>query len=69
MWIRVGGGNQPMWIIIKIYIIGIKSANVDKGGGGKMLIHEMWIKRRCCFFKPSLIASKTDKTAEHVIGE
>ena len=34
MWIRVGGGNQPMWIIIKIYNIGIKSANMDKGEGG-----------------------------------
>ena len=33
MWIRVGGGGQPMWIIFKFYNIIIKSANMDKGGG------------------------------------
>ena len=50
MWIRVGGGrgsadadNNYMYNII------IKSANMDKGGGGggwegKTLIHKMWIK-------------------------
>ena len=32
--------------MIKFYNIIIKSANVDKGGGGKTLIHKMWIKRR-----------------------
>ena len=35
MWMRAGGGGgQPMWIIFKCYNIIIKSANVDKGGGG-----------------------------------
>ena len=33
MWIRVGGGGQPMWIIIKFYYIIFKSANMDNGGG------------------------------------
>ena len=52
MWIRAGGGvGQPMWIIIKFYNIIIKSANVDKGGG-KTLIHKMWIKRRVFFIEP-----------------
>ena len=51
MWIRAGGGGgQPIWIILKFYNIIIKSANVDKRGGGKTLIHKMWIKRRG-FFK------------------
>ena len=31
----------------------IKSADVDKGGGGKTLIHKMWIKNMF-FFNPSL---------------
>ena len=56
MWIRAGGGGwgQLMWIILKSYNIIIKSANVDKGGGGgKTLIHNMWIKRRI-LFNPSL---------------
>ena len=53
MWIRAGGGTQPMWIIIKFHNIIIKFANVDKGGGGKTLIHKMWIKRPV-FFYPSL---------------
>ena len=44
-----GGGGQPMWIILKFYNIIIKSANMDKGGGGKTLIHKMWIKRRFFF--------------------
>ena len=43
-----------MWIIFKFYNSLIKSANVDKGGGGKALIHKMWIKIRV-FFNPSLI--------------
>ena len=30
----------------------IKSAKVDKGGGGRTLIHKMWIKG--LFFNPSL---------------
>ena len=35
MWIRAGGGGgQPMWIIFKFYNVIIKSANMDKGGGG-----------------------------------
>ena len=46
------GGGQPMWIIFKFYNIIIKSANVDKGGGGKTLIHKMWIKRRVFFNEP-----------------
>ena len=33
-WGGKGVGGQPMWIIIKFYNIIIKSANVDKGGGG-----------------------------------
>ena len=40
-----------MWILFRFYIIIIKSANVDKGGGEKTLIHKMWIKRQV-FFKP-----------------
>ena len=44
------GGGQPMWIIIKFYNIIIKSANGDKGGGGKTLIHKMLLK--ILFFKP-----------------
>ena len=56
MWIRAveGGWGQPMWIIFKFHNIIIKSANVDKGGGAKTLIHKMWIKR-CVFFNPSLM--------------
>ena len=50
-----GVGGQPMWIIIKFYNIIIKSANVYKGGGGgKTLIHKMWIKRRVFFLTPPL---------------
>ena len=41
-----------MWIINKFDNIILKSANVDKGGGGKTLIHKMWIKRRV--FNPSI---------------
>ena len=37
-------GGHPMWKIIKFCNIIIKSANVDKGGGDKMLIHKMLIK-------------------------
>ena len=43
MLMRVGGGGQPMWIINFFYNIIIKSANVDKGGGGRMGI-KIWIK-------------------------
>ena len=55
MWIRAGGGKgggQPMWIIFKFYNIIIKFANMDKGGegGGKTLIHKMWIKIRFFLF-------------------
>ena len=58
MWIRVGWvGGQPMWIIFKFYNIIIKSANVDKGGGGKTLIHKMWIKIRVFLLNPSLTNS------------
>ena len=32
----------------------IKSADVDKGGGDKTLIHKMWIKNMFVFFNPSL---------------
>ena len=38
------------YIYLVFYNIIIKSANVDKGGGGKTLIHKMWIKFD--FFKP-----------------
>ena len=41
MWIRVVGGGQPMWIFIKFHNIVLKSANMDKGGGGKALINKM----------------------------
>ena len=47
MWIRVvggGGGVQPMWMIIKFYIIIRKSANVDNGEEDKTRINKMWIK-------------------------
>ena len=33
IFIRTRGGVQPMWMIIKFYNIGIKSANMEKGGG------------------------------------
>ena len=52
------GVGQPMWIIFKFFNIIIKSANVDKGGRGKTLIHKMWIKRRVIFLNPSLIETK-----------
>ena len=52
MWIRAGGGAQPMWIIFIFFDIIIKSANMDKGGG-KTLFHKMWVKR--LFLNPSLI--------------
>ena len=48
---RGRGGGQSMWIVIKFYNIIIKSANVDKGGGGEVLIHKMSIKY-VCFFTP-----------------
>ena len=51
MWIRAGGG-LPMWMIFTFYNIIIKSANMHKGGG-KTLIHKMWIKRRF-LLNPSL---------------
>ena len=55
MWIKAGGrGGQPIWIIFTFYNIIIKSANMDKGGGGKTLIHKMWIKRRF-FLTPPLV--------------
>ena len=41
-------------IIIKSYNIIIKSANVDKGGRGKALIHKMWITVFFFFVNPSL---------------
>ena len=55
------GGSQPMSIILKFYNVIIKSANVDKGGGGgeETLIHKMWIKRHVFFLNPSL--SEVDK--------
>ena len=48
--IRVGRreGGQPMWIILKLYNIIIKSNNMDKGGVGKMIINKI------CFFLPVL---------------
>ena len=53
------GGGQPMWIIIKLYNIIIKSANVDNGGA-ETLIHKMWIKKSILLLllKPSLSAFK-----------
>ena len=51
MWIGARGrgtggeGVQPIWTIFKFYNIIIKPTDVDKGGG-KTLIHKMWIKRR-----------------------
>ena len=66
MWIRARGGGQPMWIVFTFYNIILKSANVDKGGGGgKTLIHKMWIRRHV-FFYPSLIINPYLKmTATH----
>ena len=49
-----------MWIIFKFYNIIIKSVNVDKGGGGKTLIHNMWIKKRVFFVNPFLREHTTD---------
>ena len=43
---------MKIWIIVKLYNIIIKSANVDKGGGNKTLIHKLWIER--FFFTPPL---------------
>ena len=45
-----------MWIIFLFYNIIIKCLNVDKGGegGGKTLIHKMWIKNMFVFLNPSL---------------
>ena len=37
------GVGQWMWISFQFYNNTIKSANVDMGGG-KMVIHKMWIK-------------------------
>ena len=54
MWIRAGGGGgYPMWKIIKLYNIIIKSANVVYGGGVKKLIHKVGIKIHV-FLNPSL---------------
>ena len=39
------GGGQPVWIIVKFYIIIIKYANVDKARGGGVKRLSMWIKR------------------------
>ena len=47
MWIRLGGGGQPMWIIIKFYNIIIKSANVDKGGG--LIAYPQNVDKKTCF--------------------
>ena len=50
MWIRAGGwvgwsANVDNIFFFKYY--------VDKGaGGGKTLIHKMWIKRRIFFYEP-----------------
>ena len=40
-----GGRGSADVDIFKLYNIIIKFANVDKGGGGKTLIHKMWINR------------------------
>ena len=56
MWIRAGGvGGHPMWIIFTFYNIIIKSADVDKGGGGKTIIHKIWIKRGVFLPLPSRV--------------
>ena len=44
-----------MWMIIKIYNITIKPANVDMGGG-ETLIQKMWIKRRLFCWTPPLVS-------------
>ena len=63
MWIRAGGGGvQPMLIIFSFYNIIIKSANVDKGGGGQKLIHKMWIKIRFFLVEP------LPKLISHMVG-
>ena len=48
-----GGEGQPMWIIFKFYNIIIKSANVDKGGGGNAYPQNV-DKKTCFFFTPPL---------------
>ena len=59
------GRGQPMWIIIKLYNIIIKSVNVDKGGGGgcKTLIHKMWIDLLCFFYptRTSLVVFRSNE--------
>ena len=47
------GEGQPMWIINKFYNIIIKYGNMDRGGGGKMLIQKM-LKKRRVFLNSSL---------------
>ena len=51
MWIRAGGGGQPMWIIFKFKIL-LKNRPTWIRGGGKKLIHKMWIK--ICVFSETL---------------
>ena len=40
---------------------------MDKGGGGKTLIHKMWIKRRVFFIEPfpNLMQSQHQKDGQH----
>ena len=53
MWIRVGGGGgQPMWTIFKFYNSIIKSANVDRGGGGGLNPYPQNVDKRRFFLKP-----------------
>ena len=58
---RRAGRGQPMWIKFKFYNIIIKSANLDKGGGGETLINKMWMKRHV-FLNPTLTNNDNHQT-------
>ena len=66
MWVRARGGGSADVDNIKFYNIIFKSANVDKGGGGKTLIHKMWIKRQV-FFKP--LPKRTTRLQKYPISQ
>ena len=49
MRIRAGGGVQPLWIIFKFYNIIIKSAKLNKRGGGNAYPQNVDKKTLFCF--------------------
>ena len=68
MWIRArGGGGQPMWIIFRFYNIIIKSANMDKGGGGFGVRRypQNVDKKTFFFFKPLPYIAGDDSQLTH----